>query len=104
MRSTDSRSDLYSLGVVFYQMLTGVLPFTATDPMEWVHCHVARRPAPPRDRVETVPATLSKIVIRLLAKAAEERYQRLDAVLAGMDENSTNAPNSLIEKSEGAAS
>ncbi len=74
-RSIDSRSDLYSLGVVFYQMLTGVLPFTASDPMEWVHCHVARKPAPPRDRVETVPSALSKIVIKLLAKAAEERYQ-----------------------------
>ena len=74
-RSIDSRSDLYSLGVVFYQMLTGALPFTASDPMEWVHCHVARKPAPPRDRVETVPATLSKIVLKLLAKAAEERYQ-----------------------------
>jgi len=74
-RSIDSRSDLYSLGIVFYQMLTGALPFTASDPMEWVHCHVARKPAPPRDRVETVPAALSKIVMKLLAKAAEERYQ-----------------------------
>src|ERR1700720_432696 len=74
-RSIDSRSDLYSLGVVFYQMLTGVLPFTASDPMEWVHCHVAKKPAPPGDRVETVPTPISKIVIKLLAKAAEERYQ-----------------------------
>jgi PAS domain S-box-containing protein len=74
-RSIDSRSDLYSLGVVFYQMLTGALPFTASDPMEWVHCHVARKPAPPGDRVETVPAPISQIVIKLLAKAAEERYQ-----------------------------
>src|SRR5216683_1954322 len=39
-RSIDSRSDLYSLGVTFYQMLTGSLPFTAADPMEWVHCHI----------------------------------------------------------------
>ena len=74
-RSIDSRSDLSSLGVVFYQMLTGALPFTASDPMEWVHCHVARKPAPPGDRVETVPAPISRIVMKLLAKAAEERYQ-----------------------------
>ena len=74
-RSIDSRSDLYSIGVVFYQMLIGALPFTASDPTEWVHCHVARKPAPPGDRVETVPAPISKIVMKLLAKAAEERYQ-----------------------------
>src|SRR6202030_4515269 len=74
-RSIDSRSDLYSLGVVFYQMLVGALPFTASDPTEWVHCHVARKPAPPGDRVATVPAPISKIVMKLLAKPAEERYQ-----------------------------
>jgi predicted ATPase/GAF domain-containing protein len=74
-RSIDSRSDLYSLGVTFYQMLTGSLPFTAADPMEWVHCHIARRPAPPDERIETVPAPVSKLVMMLLAKAAEERYQ-----------------------------
>jgi PAS domain S-box-containing protein len=74
-RSIDSRSDLYSLGVVLYQMLIGALPFSASDPTEWVHCHVARKPAPPGDRVETVPAPISKIVMKLLAKAAEERYQ-----------------------------
>jgi PAS domain S-box-containing protein len=74
-RSIDSRSDLYSLGVTFYEMLTGVLPFTASDPMEWVHCHIARQPVPPDEYAKEIPATLSAIVMKLLAKTAEERYQ-----------------------------
>ena len=74
-RSTDSRSDLYSYGVTLYEMLTGWLPFTASDAMEWVHCHVARRPMPPDERTKGIPATVSSIVMRLLTKTAEERYQ-----------------------------
>ena len=74
-RSIDSRSDLYSLGVTFYQMLTGSLPFTATDPMEWVHCHIARTAVPPHERVGSIPALISQIVMKLIAKTAEERYQ-----------------------------
>lgn len=74
-RSIDSRSDLYAFGVVLYQMLTGTLPFTASDPMEWVHCHIAHKPQPPDERVSSVPKMLSQIVLKLLAKNAEERYQ-----------------------------
>lgn len=74
-RSIDTRSDLYALGVTFYQMLTGVLPFTAADPMEWVHCHVAKRPVPPAERVKEIPCIISAIIMKLLAKTAEDRYQ-----------------------------
>jgi PAS domain S-box-containing protein len=74
-RSIDARSDLYSLGVTFYQMLTGALPFTAVDPMEWVHCHIARKPVPPGERFKNIPAPVSAIIMKLLAKTAEERYQ-----------------------------
>jgi predicted ATPase/signal transduction histidine kinase len=83
-RSIDSRSDLYSLGVTFYEMLTGVLPFTAADPMEWVHCHIARQPVAPNQQAKEIPAPLSAIVMKLLAKTAEERYQTASGVEADL--------------------
>jgi hypothetical protein len=82
-RSIDTRSDLYSLGVTLYQLFTGVLPFVASDPLEWVHCHVARQPAAPAERSD-VPEPLSDIVMRLLAKNAEDRYQTASGLEADL--------------------
>ncbi|PZV33990.1 AAA family ATPase [Mesorhizobium kowhaii] len=83
-RSVDSRSDLYSTGVTFYEMVTGRLPFSAADPMEWVHCHIARRPVPPSEAATKVPRAVSAIVMKLLAKNAEERYQTADGLEADL--------------------
>ena len=83
-RPVDSRSDLYALGVTLYQMLTGSLPFTAVLPMEWVHCHIAREPLPPRERSADVAPVLSAIVMKLLAKIPEERYQTAAGVEADL--------------------
>ncbi|XXX82643.1 ATP-binding sensor histidine kinase [Sorangium sp. So ce134] len=74
-RAIDSRVDLYALGITFYEMLTGRLPFEARDPLEWVHCHIARAPPSPSALVPEVPEALSALVLKLLAKMAEDRYQ-----------------------------
>ncbi len=91
-RSIDSRSDLYSLGVTLYEIFVGVLPFEASDAMGWVHCHVARVPATPALRRSEIPEPLSAIILKLLAKTPEERYQTaagvetdLRRVLAAVD-------------------
>jgi len=74
-QSVDTRCDLYSLGVIFYELLTARLPFSAADALEWIHCHVAR--APPRLSAHAVgiPDAIEEVVARLLSKAPEERYQ-----------------------------
>ena len=79
-RSVDARSDLYALGITLYQMLTGTLPFTAADPMEWIHCHIARKLVLPAERLGGVPGAVSAIIMKLLAKTAEERYQTASGV------------------------
>lgn len=84
-RAIDTRSDLYAVGVVFYQMLTGRLPFEARDPLEWVHCHIARTPSSPSSVVPGVPEVISRIIMKLLAKLAEDRYQSARGLRADLE-------------------
>ncbi|MBL1202285.1 MAG: AAA family ATPase [Nostoc sp. GBBB01] len=74
-RGINYRSDFYSLGITFYQLLTNQLPFETTDAMELVHCHIAQQPDAPHQRIPSIPLIVSKIVMKLLAKTQEERYQ-----------------------------
>lgn len=93
-RTLDYRSDFYSLGATFYEMLTGAPPFVSTDPMELVHCHIAREPVPlHRRRLRgddadsgDLPAALSDIVMKLMAKNVEDRYQSASGLQADLSE------------------
>ncbi|MGB3513915.1 MAG: AAA family ATPase [Microcoleaceae cyanobacterium] len=93
-RALDYRTDFYSLGVTFYELLTGKLPFETTDALELVHCHIAKQPIPPKEgrgqraegRREEIPQALSDIVMKLMAKTAEERYQSAWGIKADLEE------------------
>lgn len=84
-RGIDYRSDFYSLGVTFYELLTHQLPFTTNDPIELVHCHIAQHPKRPDELIASIPLTLSNIIIKLLAKTPEERYQSAWGIKADLE-------------------
>jgi predicted ATPase/signal transduction histidine kinase len=81
----DIRSDLYTLGCTFYEMLTAKHPLAANNPVTWVHNHVARQPVPPKEHVISIPEQISAIVVKLLAKDPEERYQSAASLLVDLD-------------------
>ncbi|MDJ0715311.1 MAG: AAA family ATPase [Prochloraceae cyanobacterium] len=84
-RGIDYRSDFYSLGATFYELLTNKLPFATTDSIELVHCHIAQQPRSPHQIIPSIPAMVSNIVMKLLAKTPEERYQSAWGIKADLE-------------------
>ncbi len=84
-RALDYRTDLYSLGVTFYELLTGKVPFKLDNALELVHCHIAKTPKPLCEANPDVPPIISDIVMKLMAKNVEDRYQSAFGVKADLE-------------------
>ena len=84
-RAIDYRADFYSLGATFYELLTNQLPFEGNDAIELVHCHIAKQPIPPQEINSKIPKPLSDLVMKLLAKTPEERYQSAWGIQADLE-------------------
>lgn len=100
-RSIDYRTDFYSLGATFYELLVGSVPFATEDPLELVHCHIAKEPIPPAAIDSAIPIPISEIVMKLLAKNAEDRYQsawgiQSDLIIAQMQFEATGEIEDII--------
>lgn len=83
-RSIDYRSDFYSFGVTLFELLMGRLPFEVSEPIEWFHCHIAKQPQAPKEIDPAIPAAVSDIVMKLMAKMAEDRYQSASGIQADL--------------------
>jgi osomolarity two-component system sensor histidine kinase CHK1 len=84
-RSVDYRSDFYSLGVSLYELVVGYLPFRSSEPLELIHAHIAQPPRPPSDVNASIPTAISDVVMKLLQKNAEDRYQTASGLKADLD-------------------
>ena len=85
-RAVDYRTDLYSFGVTLYEILTGTMPFKSQDPMELIHSHLAVMPESPAGFDHGIPVVISDIIMKLLSKNPEERYQNSLGLMADIEE------------------
>ncbi len=104
-RALDYRTDFYSLGATFYELFTGKVPFESKDAMELVHCHIAKQPTPPHQINPDLPMAISNLILKLLEKTAEARYQSAWGIKADLQKcqlqfanNGTIEPFALAQK------